>query len=709
MRATLADKAIVIWLAAATLLWMCCLAILWGAATDTSGRASLVTIAATLLAVALAAQLPGRLLRLAQRVASRLNLGKALAAASALGGDLTHLDEGRAAMRTLAAAAVFAAACGGLSTGAIYAASPLIDLAARAMLFSPAAWSAFTLAVQVAAMLPMAVGLATLFLASGLVRSGGGRDVYATVFREWLWGLAAALLALAACWRMGANLLALAALTGVALLAGALVLLQRRRAAVSPPHADRPVETPSPLRSAGVAATFAIAAAAMMLQVRLAGDALGLSLPVAAAWAALTVALVAGFLTHVDQKTRPPGQGQRMGATLGVFAGLLMQGALLITALRGGRATAVCCVIAAAGQLPIAALASIVISRQRRLFAEAGGHARFYLCATALGSAVGVLAYLAAMSMPGGPRVALAGSMAAALAATVACVVRARSAREQLAWAAAGAALLCSLAGGMIAAARTVRPSGLRAGVWLTAASDAAAGRGLVPGAKAEAQPWRSEGVGRALSAIMSAHRGQWLVAVTSCVDVPPVIDSGIHVTLSAPEPALLPRGDCGVAVVGREADLFAAGRIGRRRYDGILLALLPAGHGDAWRCYNDQAIRRQLRRLQDGGLAALRIQASGADAAVALAATRTFYDAVGQSWLVAEARGGQLDLLVVGPAARMEPPPAGDGAIVVSCRRLWYEWPDVRAIRLQAPGAARTGKPSAEDIIRRLRSIPRE
>jgi len=297
--------------------------------------------------------------------------------------------------------------------------------------------------------------------------------------------------------------------------------------------------------------------------------------------------------------------------------------------------------------------------------------------------------------------------LAAALAATVASIALARGVRDQLAWAATGAALLCALAGGMLAAGQVARPARLRAGVWLTALSHPHYRPPGPLGALPDPPTWRSDGVARALATVMAGQQGNWLIATASCLDLPGEPDPGVHVTLSAPAAVLVPGEACGLTAIAREGDLFAAGHLGRRRYDGILLSLLPAGHAAAWRCYNDRTLRAQLRRLQGGGLAAMRIQARGRDAAAALAAIRTFCDAVGDCWLVVDGCDAQADLLVVGPAERMNRPPGGDGVIVLPARRLWYEWPDVRAIRLASPGAVGRGL-SAGTLLGRLRAAGR-
>ena len=293
-----------------------------------------------------------------------------------------------------------------------------------------------------------------------------------------------------------------------------------------------------------------------------------------------------------------------------------------------------------------------------------------------------------------------------AAAAAVATVIGARDARRQVQWAGVVAALLVGLAAAWLGAVRQARGTPLRPGPWLTAVLGPAARADAAPrtlGVLPDAPTWRGPGVDAAVSLVLAEHPGRWLVATVSALDAPPAPDVGVYLTLASPQ--VLLAGVSGLAAARTEPDLFAATRLGRTRYDGVLLALVPAGHPDAWRCYNDRALARQLARLQDGGLAALRVQAQGDWVPVALAAVRTLSDAVGPCWVVAQGDGDRVDLFAAGPAARIDRPFAGQGHGVTSTHRLWYDWPNTRPLQLFAPGAIRAGKPTAADFLRRLRA----
>ncbi len=714
MRSALLDKAIVIWIATSLVVYTCCLVVLWGWAFDSSGHSMLVTLSAMLFAISLAVRLPGRTVRVTQRVLGWVSSRSALIISLAAGGPRrSRPREVRAMMLLLAGVCVFAAAGAMLSTAAIFLAAAVADALAAAMLFSPVTWTICKLLVQFIGMFPMALGIAVAFLAAGMIRIGSGRDLYATVFREWLWALAIGLGVFGLCWQMGANLFGLAAMMVVWLLGAAAVIVQRRNVTVRPVRIQRAIETPAPARQVGIAATFGTLAVAIWLQLRLAGDAAGVGPGGSACWAAFSIAMLGGFLRRTDRKARPPGRWQLVGAMIGVGAALLVQGAMLLSAAHHGAVGAVLCLMAMGLQVPIAAMAAVIISRQRRLFAQAGGRARAYVSSGAAGAGLALLGYLAVASMTAGSWIILALVMGLCAAGLVGAIAMVKRTGNQLKWLGAGAALLLSLAaaiGGAIYGARG-RIGAAWPGVWLTAVSGPQAGNpstrmeGVLP----HPPSWRGQRVDEALWSILARNKGQWLAAATSRHDLPSDVPSGVHVTVSAPDTAMVPP-DAWLEpfVLTREGDFFAAGQFGRPRFDGVLLAALPADHPQAWRCYNQRTVWRSLRRLQTGGVAVLRLQSTDRGLGVALAAARAFRRVVGPCWLVFEHYGGRVDLLVAGPADRVGRSQFGSDLVVFPCRQLWYEWPGIRPLRLVHPlGALRSG-PTVREFVERLPSLRR-
>jgi len=705
MRSSLIDRAVVIWIGAALLVWVCCLAILWGYAFDTSGRSALVTLSATLLALCLAVLLPGRVARTARRLAGWMGASGALAAAGPTRPG--RLRDVCAMMRLLAIVAVFAALCGLISTAAVFVGAMIADALAGAMLFSPTGWLVCSLLIQLAGMFPIAVGVAVALLASGMVRMGSGRDTYATVFREWLWALAIALGVFGACWRLGVDVLALAVTMAPVLGGAALAIGARRGATLRPRRIQVPIEAAAAWRCLGVAAAFGAVTLALLLQVRLAGDAAGLTTGGAAGWMGASVALLAGFLRKVDHKSRPPGKRQRIGATIGLCAGLLAQAALLVTALAGGAAGLVACAAAVAAQVPIAALAAVILSRQRRLFASAGGRLRGYLSGASAGAGAAILGYLLAAAIPAGTMIILLGPLVLCAGCVVGGIAACRRARDQLKWAAWGAALLCSLTVAVVGAAGALakKIGRVSPGVWLTAIGQAGASNpspqaaGVLP----RGASWRGPGVDEALRRLMGEHAGRWLVASISPRDLPDELPAGVRATVLRLDPTAWGRWPYGRRAAAEGGDFFTAGPLGRERFDGILLALMDAEHPQAWRCYNARTMRRHLRRLQAGGVAVFRLRAGDGGLGVALSALRAFCGAAGPCGIVAEHHEGRIDLLAVAPAARAASARPARRLLAVSSRRLWYEWPGVRPLRQWRPRSALAGGPTVARFVSRL------
>ena len=713
MRSALVDRAIVICISAALALWTCCLVILLHVAFDASGESTLVAISATLMGFSFAVVLPGRLVRAVWRVGRWVGLGGALAAVpGAVGPTQSRTREARAMMRLLAAASVLATVGGVVSMGAVHLCRTITDALTDALLFSRAGWTLCKLILQFAAMLPMAGGAAVVFLVLGMIRTGSGRDIYASVFREWMWGVAIGLGAFGVCWEIGLDVRALAATTAVVLVAAAAVILQRRRVTTRPVWLQWPVESPTVGRRAGIALTFGILALAIVLQLRLAGDAVGIGTGAGGCWAAVSLGLLAHFLRIADRRSRPPGKRPRVGATVGLFAGLLLQGSLLVSATGGGAVRVVCVAFAVALQVPIAAMGGGILSRQRRMFAYAGGRARSYVSSASGGAGVAIVVYVIVASVPSGPLIVLAAAFGLCAIAVVAGIALTRRTADQLKWAATGVTLLLALTAAMLGAIRGARGrfGMLRAGVWLTTVSGARTSsrpqrsQGVLP----HPPTWRGEGIDAVLRDILSERRGRWIAAVTSRSDLPPNVGRGVHVMVCSPDPSAVPSGAWDDPfVVGSDAGFFRADRHTRRRFDGALLAVIPADHPQGWRCYGERTVRRFLHRLNPDGVGVLRLQSRDGGMGLALAAARAFHDAVGTCWVAFEHRDGQVDLLLAGPVSRIRRPRNRGGLIVFRGRRLWYEWSGVAPLRVVRPRASRAGGPSVGDFVRRLESLP--
>jgi len=282
--------------------------------------------------------------------------------------------------------------------------------------------------------------------------------------------------------------------------------------------------------------------------------------------------------------------------------------------------------------------------------------------------------------------------------------------RRQLRWAGWGTTLMCVVAGSMLAAMRQARPSGstVTAGTWLTSVVARQGGARTLrrAGCLPILHEWRSDALTYAMAQIMIAQerRGtgqnlRWWVVSTSDLDLPGAVFGEVFTSSSFPDPAAVPPGPWRhLLVPGADAGYLQAAQTSNERFDGIVLAPLPADHPHAWRCYNSEALRRCRSRTHPNGLLLLRTQAQAGHFAAALSVARTFHSVVGSGWAMAEIRGGRLDLLLVGPAgAAARPDPGHEGVFVVATERIWKDWNEIAPIGLASPAALRYSRwPSA-------------
>jgi hypothetical protein len=414
--------------------------------------------------------------------------------------------------------------------------------------------------------------------------------------------------------------------------------------------------------------------------------------------------LLAGVLAKMDRRRLHVSLTESAAALMGIVFAVALQVALGFVALRmhpGGLAIAAA---AAAIQWPLIILAGRLISRQRKLFVQQGGATGQLLSLSAGGAAAGLIVYvgggLAGVGwlMPG----LLAGL---GIGAVIAGARTVRGRRAKTIWVASTLALLVS-AGGVVQAAVSGNDGGRPArGVWLRTLLNAEGGPHRIDGALPSAAPWRSEDITDVMHNLLGPpgrlghHRGRWWVVVSSLRDSPVV--TGVYPAASMPDTTTLsPAEASGLVLLGAEGPYLLAAMIGTERFDGVLLAPLPADHPEAWRCYNLRTLGRcyprvlQERWPTDGegaGAMVLRTQARFDHLHDAFEVVRTFLDVVGDGWAVVDRKGDQVDILVAGPKTRGDyvvvRQPAGTGrAIVISAEDLWPAGTTVRPIRLLRP-----------------------
>lgn len=706
MRPTLIDRLFVVWIAATLTLWLAALTVLWGVTSDFSGASQIRTFAAAMLAIWATAGLPGRVVGGMQRLLAARKPRGALAAALATAGSASaSRQEVRMMLRLLAVAVIVAAAGGLASTGAVYLGAAAAEAIGQwRFRWGPTSWTGIKLALQFVGMVPAGLGVSLAFLSTARLRAGSGRDVYASVVREWLIGLAAGLAVLAVTWWAGANLLGVALVACVALLAAAGGLFQRARLTVRPRRRMQPIAS---ARQRGQRAAIAVGAGAvtvaLLVQMRLLRDVAGAGLAGRACWAAASLALLVAYLRKVDKRSRPPSVTQQAGATIGAAAGLVVQCSLLMRCLLGGSVAGACGVLAVAGQVPLAALTGAIVSAQRRRFATGGGRARAYVSAGAGGAGLGALLYLAAGSSSIGSSMAVAGAIAVVVAAVMRGISSARRADRRLQWAGLGAALICAAGAAPVACLHGLES--VSAGVWLTTVSRRLAGRPdvAVTGCLPRPVRWRSAAVDRAQAELLAGRPGRWWVVAADARDAKAPLAGGSSAARAHPDPT----APAAAGVIGQaphsEADFLHAVQRDPRRFDGVLLAAMPADHPEAWRCYHPAVLRSCAAKVHSGGLMVLRTQASGGGVELALEVARTFARVARGGWAVLALDGGRVDLLLAGAGGACRRPRRREGTYVVALDRLVPETAPVPGTRLGGRGVLFGRRTSPEELRERL------
>lgn len=702
MKRTTIDRLLLIWIAAAMVVWAWSLCSLWAWAFDSSGASTLVTLSAAMFAVAATSSVPLRLSRIAHWFGVHLRFGDVDALELLAGRRRPAGKRGAGAVtRALKITVKFAVLCGVVGTIAVYGGARAAYVLGRRMLWTPLGWTAVKLVVQFAGMLPMATGICAVAHGFSAVRRSFGRDPYGPLCRDWLWATAAGTGLFGLLWWWGMHMLGLAAVMATLLLAAMLALSRR---------GDTPISRGGLVLRSGrqwrgqvaISAAFAVLALILLVQGRLLGDVANVSFGVRICCGAASLALLGVFIGRADRKSRPPGQAQELGSAIGVVAVAVMQAALAIACFGGGNVAAVCGTLAAACQVPLMAMAAVVLSRRRRLFAAGGGGFTAYASSASAGAGTGVLTYMILCSLPAGYILLLAAAPAVWAGRVIRGVARGQRPANERMWALAGLSLMVAVAGALLISVHDAKLAVGPAmpGFWLSAVRR---GGDEQAGCLPILRTWRSKRITEAIVKIMAdpddptgqrGHRGRWWVVAGGRRDLPKVLDSRVYEVGSVPDPAaVLPGVWRDILVRGSERDFLQAAHTGSELFDAVFLAPLPADHNQAWRCYNYRTLRRCRNRVHRGGVVLLRTQAGGNDLGAALAVARTFHRAVGTSWAVVELHEGTIDLLLVGPAKAVTWRSWREGLTVVSTEELSAKWSDIAPIRLVNPSGRRPNR----------------
>ncbi|MBN1556348.1 MAG: hypothetical protein JXA11_16530 [Phycisphaerae bacterium] len=760
MKPVLTDRMAVIGILAGLVLWVGCLTVLWGWAYDSAGSFSLRVLLSLFLTTWLCLWKRDRLVRVASRMLHWLHLHSWTPLTAALRHTLgSSKEDVRMRMRLLSVGAVVAVTGFVLSTLCIPLARLTAALLGEWFLLDDYTWRGIEAVTLLIGTLPAAVGLVCTLYASTVVRASGGRDTYASAYRDWLWGVALGCFAFAVSWWFGSNLIYLVfAVAGLILLA-ALTAVSRLELSTHPRKELLPFGPPSRGSVWRIAAAHGVLTVVLLIQMRLLGDVFSLNLTRRVLWVFLSLSLLGFFLSRIDRKGRPPGARQVSGAVIGLAAAMLAQSAEFILggALDGGAGWML--LFAVATQIPIASLGAMVMSHQRRTFAQAGGTAGAYLAAGVGGllTAVFVFLLLGSTCLGGWPLILSAGGMI--LAGGIDGARHSRGWAHRLEWMGWSIGLCATMLPAIFIALEQVVPSPreVHPGVWLTTLSrrDLALQQYHQDGVFPMAAPGRSNLVTRCLyefrekdgrildDGVFALRRGRWWIVSTAAEDLPPELPNRFYATGAQPEPPdRIRRYSYSPPLAYTAPEFFRYARLnfnayqGCDYYDGVMLAPLPADHPQAWRCYNETVLRRCKRltelRNPDGtddyGLMVLRTQVGADHVRRALAVARTFHKAVRSGWAVVAVRRSGLDMLLMGPNEALEEKiietengpnvlmkdvvaalakklhKTHEDVYLVPIEKLWDVYSDVEPIRLaNPPGERLAGTPPLDGLRKYL------
>ncbi len=704
MLPTLLDKLFVICVVAGLVLWSGAMSIIWADVFDSSGLSWLIALSAMVLSVAAGAMLVRAVARITRGTLVRLGFfDPAVSAIVSVqrfigpGGDYSDSHrQAIAAARMLGVAGIFASVLTMANTFVPPMARPFVEFLAGRFVWAPLSWAVVKFAVILVLMLPFGVGMSVMFLLSVVARSRAAVDAYDDLWREFIWGAAMGSALFALVWLVGGNLYAIAVTSLIPLIGIGFGMFLRRNVRPRPRRAPRSSFGAERRLLCLIVADYAVAAVIIMFQLRLLADAAGVGLAGKALWAALTLSLLAGFLQRFDAKSHSPGRAQSLGAIAGICVIGIVQAALGIIAITGNAsagpvwAAGLCAAFAVILQIPMAALGSVLISRHRRIFADAGWRAAAYLKFAVLGAVVGIIIYMAIFTLPGGGYLLPGGVMILCAIAVAGQILGCSRREDQLKWVGWGALLICNLTVLLLIAVGIARGAvgRVRAGVWISAVSEAShgcVGPRILP---AHSRPWhRSEEITRIISDTMDMYPGRWWVVSGDDEDLPREAPRGVHVTLSAPDPTALPPGLWGGLVVpGSEGDYLQAAQTNTAMFDGILLAAMPAEHPMLWRCYNTRVLRRCFARTHRNAPVLLRIQAADEGTTWLLSVAETFRRTIGPAWAVVSVRHDMADVLLIGPADIVKISATEPEVAVVPVKKLWRDWERVSPVQLVRP-----------------------
>ncbi len=735
MKPVLTDRMAVIVIVAGLVLWVCCLTVLWGWAYDPSGSFSLLSLLAMLGGCWVFLSLRSRLLRWAVKTLHLLRLEQHIPLGDAIAEKIgSTREDARKRMQLLAAGSVLAVVCFICSTLCIPAAAAAATLLGQFFLFSDLMWRLIEIVTLAMGSIGVAAGLTAVAFASKVARASGGRDTYAAVYRDWLWGVGLAAAVFAISWWFGANLILLVFSTALVIIAVALTAVSRGELATHPRKPMLPFGDPPRRARLKIAMGHACFALVLLIQLRLLGDVFSVSLPRRMMWIFLSLGLLAYFLSRGDRKSHPPGRRQIFGAITGVAAAMLAQAAELIVCLSLDKGVMLVVILAVGTQIPLAAMAATLLSHQRKTFAIAGGTVGGYLTAAMGGLAVAVLGWLLGGTVGWGGWLLVAGGVGMIFFGGLSVSRLTGKKSERIAPIAWAVVLGGSLVAGLIASVWAI-DADIQTGTWLSSKCSKSRAQKLFSqhGVQPAATGRRSELITECVGEVFTRRKGRWWIVATAAEDLPPRPVRGTPSKIFArvfprganPQPPSVPRRykRRWPPLSYSSPDFFRYARgnfvasLGHEFYDGIFLAPLPADHPQAWRCYNDKMMRRCMAMAQttDGqwGVVALRTQVGPDRVRHALNVARTFYKTVRSGWAVVAIRKKGVDILLLGPDEALAGAEEANivtllrektknqyDVFLVRINKLWPGWDEMRTIYIfSPPGERYAGTPTIKGL----------
>ncbi len=702
---------LVVTASAAQVVWLASMVMLWAWVFDASGDSMLLSVAAVVLSVATAGRIARPLRGMAWRVLkfADMPLWEPLAA---LGQSEDVRGIPGKAITDMFGSAVFCSVVSSLVSMVLaFLAVRFVALMNSRFLFTPFDWAVLKVATQWVAMLPMAVGIVGMIGAGSLMRQAdpASREE-ALILRHWLGAIALGMAGFGVAWWLGVDMLPLAGLMAVVMVGVGVVCLT-----VGPEVSEYtpPVFRPAVIRARDTGKNvicFAVLALVLVVQMRLLGDFVGVTMIGRVLWVAASLALMAAFGAWASRETGPADINEAIGVSIGVVAAVGGQMARGPVGRLAARLFLFGCLSGIVMQIPVAALAARLIVHRRQSWSERHGSLMGFLSVAGVGVFAGIVTYLVSGLLPSNGLIPLV-VVGVGLGATSLGARRATGRELKGLWMLNGALLVIStiLVVAMPLAQLADQYGRASRGVWLSLFGQQSNGseqRWRPESSLPYPRTWRSAGVTEAMEEVFlgqdefDSRRGRWWVIATSHRDRPDRDRvPGVYSAQSVPDPTAMPQNyERSFLMFGSEGNYLAASQVGQGLFEGLLLAPLPADHPEAWRCYNERTIRRCVNRIQPGGVIMLRTQVSGDNTESMVAVTETFNRVVGPAWGVAEFHDNVIDLLLIGPRQwdekpLVQRPSSRPGVIVFPSEFVQDDQMHVRPIQILHPQGRGRGR----------------